>query len=264
MYTIGQVANFLGVSRDTLKYYEEKDLVRPKQDDENGYRKYDHFDIYDVITTNFYRELDIEVKKIQEIRKKISVEGVKFILEEKEQLILEEIKYKQQLLKQIEYVKEDCEKIKQYLGKFVIKEMKPIEVKGEITNITAYDEYDVIQQHTKKTKKAITLTGLRRVITFNDKGMIGDQFIVVRKVEETDLDIKGVVLAHPRCIYTVIENGRYINGGKNIDHEVEESLRKITIEKGYIPLGMTYINLLLTTYEEGLERIFLEIYTPIK
>ncbi|HDR7337861.1 TPA: MerR family transcriptional regulator, partial [Bacillus anthracis] len=39
MYTIGQVAKFLGVSRDTLKFYEEKNLVKPKQDIENGYRK---------------------------------------------------------------------------------------------------------------------------------------------------------------------------------------------------------------------------------
>ena len=31
MYTIGQVAKFLGVSRDTLKFYEEKGLVNPQQ-----------------------------------------------------------------------------------------------------------------------------------------------------------------------------------------------------------------------------------------
>ena len=69
MYTIGQVAKFLGVSRDTLKFYEEKGLVNPKQDDENGYRKYNHFDKYDIITINFYREIDIEIVKIQEIKK---------------------------------------------------------------------------------------------------------------------------------------------------------------------------------------------------
>jgi DNA-binding transcriptional MerR regulator len=40
VYIIGQVAKFLGISRDTLKFYEDKGLVRPKQDEENGYRKY--------------------------------------------------------------------------------------------------------------------------------------------------------------------------------------------------------------------------------
>ena len=31
MYTIGQVAKFLGISRDTIKFYEEKGLVKPQQ-----------------------------------------------------------------------------------------------------------------------------------------------------------------------------------------------------------------------------------------
>ncbi|HGM3488157.1 TPA: MerR family transcriptional regulator [Clostridioides difficile] len=38
MYTIGQVSKFLGISRDTLKFYEDKGLVNPKKNDENGYR----------------------------------------------------------------------------------------------------------------------------------------------------------------------------------------------------------------------------------
>ncbi|WP_258171575.1 hypothetical protein [Paraclostridium sordellii] len=45
---------------------------------------------------------------------------------------------------------------------------------------------------------------------------------------------------------------------------MEASLRKIAIENGYEPLGVVYVNILLTTYEEGLERVFLEIYAPIK
>lgn len=264
MYTIGQVAKFLGVSRDTLKYYEEKGLVKPKQDDENGYRKYNHFDIYDVITTNFYRELDVEIKKIQEIRKSKSVEDIELVLEEKEEKILEEIEYKNLLLKRIKSVKEDCKKIKQYLGKYTIKEMEPLEVKGEITDITAYDEYQIIQKNTVKLKKAVILTGLRRVINFDEKGIIGDKFVVVRKVEDFDRNIEGEVHTHPKCIYTIIENGRWLNGGKNVDNEVGDSLRKIAIENGYELVGLTYINILLTTYEEGLERVFLEIYTPIK
>lgn len=264
MYTIGQVAKFLGVSRDTLKFYEEKGLVNPIQDDENGYRKYNHFDIYDVITVNFYREIDFEIKKIQEIRKSKSVEDIELVLEEKEQKILEEIEYKNLLLKHIKLVKEDCEKIKQHLGEYTIKEMKPLEVKGEITDVTAYDEYKIIQKNANNLKKAVTLTGLRRVIRSDEKGITGDKFIVVRKVEDFDKDMKGEVLIHPKCIYTIIEDGRWSTGGENIDDKVEDSLRKISIKNGYEPVGLVYINILLTTYEEGLERVFLEIYAPIK
>lgn len=37
MYSVGQVVKFLGVSRDTLKFYEDKGLVNPKKNAQNGY-----------------------------------------------------------------------------------------------------------------------------------------------------------------------------------------------------------------------------------
>ncbi|MEY9974678.1 DNA-binding transcriptional MerR regulator [Lysinibacillus sp. RC46] len=264
MYTIGQVANFLGVSRDTLKFYEEKELVKPKQNIENGYRKYNHFDIYDITTVNFYREIDIEIKKIQELRKSKSIDGIQSLLEEKEQEVLLEIEYKKLLLKKIQIVKEDCKKIKQFLGKYIVKEMKPLAIKGEIEHFTAYEEYDTLKKNAESLKKAVTLTSLRRVINFNEEGIIEDKFIIVRKVEDPDGEIDGETLSHPKCIYTIIEDGRWSTGGKNIDQHVEASLRNIALEKGYELLGQVYINLLLTTYEDGLERVFLEIYAPIK
>lgn len=264
MYSVGQVAKFLGVSRDTLKFYEDKGLVNPKKNIENGYREYNQFDIYDITTINFYREIDIEIKKIQEIRTNKSIDDLELLLEEKEQVILDEIEYKKLLLKKVRLIKEDCEKIKQYLGKYTIKEMKPLEVKGEIKNITDYDKYETLRKNTDSLKNTVTLTALRRVISFNEEGMIGDKFVIVREVEESDKNIEGEVFAHPNCIYTIIEDGRYSTDGENIDNKVEASLRKIAIENGYEPLGVVYVNILLTTYEEGLERVFLEIYAPIK
>lgn len=264
MYTIGQVAKFLDVSRDTLKFYEEKGLVKPKQNIENGYRKYNHFDIYDITTVNLYREMDIEIKKIQELRKSKSIEGIKSLLEEKEKEVLKEIEYKKLLLKKLQIVKEDCEKTKQFLGKYVVKEMKPLEVNGEIEHYTAYEEYESLKKNTDSLKKAVTLTSLRRVISFNEEGIIEDKFIIVRKVEDFDKGLEGEILSHPKCIYTVIEDGRWATGGKSIDRNVESSLRKVAIEQGYELLGLVYINILLTTYEDELERIFLEIYAPVK
>lgn len=99
MYTIGQVAKFLGISRDTIKYYEEKELVKPQQNSENGYRTYNQLDIYNLTTVNFYRELDLEIKRIQEVRKGMSIEEIQRLLEEKEQQVLEELAYKKTAVK---------------------------------------------------------------------------------------------------------------------------------------------------------------------
>lgn len=108
--------------------------------------------------------------------------------------------------------------------------MKPLEVKGKITEFTAYDEYEIIQKNTYKLNKAVTLTGLRRVVSFDEEGRMKDKFIAVRKVEDLDKEIEGEVLTHPKCIYTIVEDGRWLNGEKNIDNEVEDSLRKIAKE----------------------------------
>lgn len=111
MYNIGEVSKYLGISRDTLKFYESKGLINPKKNVENGYREYDHFDIYDIITINFYREIDIEIKRIQEIKKNMSIEDLEFLLQEKEQVILDEIEYKKLLLRKVQLIKENCEKL---------------------------------------------------------------------------------------------------------------------------------------------------------
>lgn len=261
MYTIGQVARFLGVTRDTLKYYEEKRLVNPRYE-ENGYRKYHPLDLHDVMTVNFYRALDIEIKKIQEIRQNNSLVDLEQILKEKEANLLEEINYKKRLLQQLQSVQGDMAKIKNHLGKFSIQTMPPLEVKGELSDYTAFDEYDMIRSHSEK--KAVTLESVRRVIHFNEEGITDERFIVVHKLEEIDSISTSDVLTHQKCLYTVIENGRAVDSGENIDQEVGNMLYKIAKEKGYTLEGVAYINILLTTYNEGLERVFLEMYCPIQ
>lgn len=262
MYTIGQVAKFLGVSRDTLKYYEEKGLVKPEHDAHNGYRKYNEYDIQDVITTNFYREIDIEIKKIQEIRQNMSVVDLESILEEKEEQIVEELEYKSLLLKKIRSVKEACNKINNHLGKYTIKEMGPLEVVGNITDYKAYNEYEMLKINTEE--KAVTLKSARRVIYFDQKGMKEDHFVIVREMGDPEHNDNGGILYHPQCMYMVIENGRAVDGGESMDQEVGERLLKIARENGYELAGVTYINILLTIYVDGLERVFLEVYTPLK
>ena len=264
MYTIGQVAKFLGVSRDTLKFYEEKELVKPKQNMENGYRSYNRFDIYDIATVNFYREMDIEIKKIQELRKSKSVEGIKSLLEEKEQEVIEEIEYKKLVLKKLQIIKEDCEKIDQFSGTYTIREMKPLVIKGEIEHIDSYDEYETLKENMVSLKSAVTLTSLRRVIRFNDEGIFEEKVVIVKRAEDAPNEMEGEILSHPKCMYTIIEDGRWSTGGKNIDQNVEANVRKAALENGYELLGLVYINQLLTTYEDGLERVFLEMYVPIK
>lgn len=264
MYTVGQVAEFLGISRDTLKFYEKKDLVRPMKDDENGYRRYSDYDIFDIITINFYRQLDIEIKKIQEIRRNKSVSEIDVILEEKKREIELEIAYKQQLLEKIKRIEKGCADIKKYLGYYTIREMPLLLIKGEISDFLSYEEYDLLKKKDESKRSSITLTDVRRIIYFNEEGVVGNKCVIVEPVREVGLTNKENIIQHNKCIYTIVREGRGNKQEGDISQEVETFLRTIGKEHGYEPLGMVYINILLTTYEQGLECRFLEIYAPIK
>ena len=51
-YYTRDLLNFLGVSRDALRFYEEKGLLNPQKNSENNYRNYDVFDIYNLMIIN--------------------------------------------------------------------------------------------------------------------------------------------------------------------------------------------------------------------
>lgn len=266
MYTVGQVAKFLGISRDTLKFYEEKNLINPKQDEENGYRKYNIIDINEVITVNFYRDIDIEIKKIQEIKKEESLDTIEAILDEKQKKLEEEIEYKKLLLSRIEGIKEDCKSIEESLNKFTIKEMKPIVVTSEIEmKEDAEDTFSEIlnkYDYSTRIKKAVNLSDVSRIVYFNKDTVTKERYIFYEKLEKA-VDEKREIISYPKCIYIVIAVP-IINDGDNIDENMAASIIEIAKELGYETLGIAFVNLLFNGYKDEQNIQYLEIYAPVK
>ena len=51
IYTIGELAKILGVTAETIRYYERKNIIQPVHDENSGYRyytavSYTHLDVY--------------------------------------------------------------------------------------------------------------------------------------------------------------------------------------------------------------------------
>ena len=64
-YTIGEAAKKLQISTRTLRYYDEKDLVRPAYIKENGYRFYSEEQIRQIELILFLKELGFSLKQIK-------------------------------------------------------------------------------------------------------------------------------------------------------------------------------------------------------
>ncbi len=64
-YTVKQVAELSGVSRRTLRYYDQIGLLKPARTGANGYRYYDDASILRLQQILFYRELGFKLKTIK-------------------------------------------------------------------------------------------------------------------------------------------------------------------------------------------------------
>ena len=86
-YKIGEVANILGVSADTIRYYEKAGIVYSKKDPSNGYRYFTPADIYALLDVLFYRSMDIPVEEVRNIMNFYQHRDVKKLLEQKQEQI---------------------------------------------------------------------------------------------------------------------------------------------------------------------------------
>lgn len=67
MYTIKQLADLANVSRRTLRYYDQIDLLKPTAVADNGYRYYDQETVLRLQQIRFYQELDFSLEQIRKI-----------------------------------------------------------------------------------------------------------------------------------------------------------------------------------------------------
>ncbi|WP_420631848.1 MerR family transcriptional regulator [Candidatus Leptofilum sp.] len=67
MYTIKQLADLANVSRRTLRYYDQIDLLKPTAVADNGYRYYNQETVLRLQQIRFYQELDFSLEQIRTI-----------------------------------------------------------------------------------------------------------------------------------------------------------------------------------------------------
>ena len=67
---VGEVEHIVGLSKKSIRYYEENRLLKPKRNSENDYRIYDEEDIRKLKTIKFLRELDVSIRDLKRLQQK--------------------------------------------------------------------------------------------------------------------------------------------------------------------------------------------------
>lgn len=113
----GQLLDILGVSRDALRYYEEKGIVKPNQKQTNNYREYDLYDIYTLMVTDFYKKRNLSINEVKQLQAGSELEELETLLSNKAEDLEAEIRKKEYILRKITETKEFCQDIQTHLNK---------------------------------------------------------------------------------------------------------------------------------------------------
>lgn len=104
-YSIGEVAKMLDISTRTLRFYDEKGLVKPAYTEENGYRFYEKEQIRQIELILFLKELGFALKQIKMlIQDERGSQSLELLLKQQYQENKQKIKELTAKQKQIEHL----------------------------------------------------------------------------------------------------------------------------------------------------------------
>ncbi|PAB58338.1 MerR family transcriptional regulator [Anaeromicrobium sediminis] len=101
-YRMGQVSNFIGISKDTIRHWQKKGLLHIKKDD-NNYNVFTDQDYFKIFKINFFRDLGFSISEIKELLKREDIHDKKDIIDNHIKLLDDEIEkliYQRNVLKE--------------------------------------------------------------------------------------------------------------------------------------------------------------------
>ena len=100
-YTIGEMARMLGVTAETIRYYERKNIIRPIHNEESGYRYYTTWDLHMIIRARCYLGFGFTIEQTADILQKENIGEIDDVLSGQEKALEQQIIYQMNLLKKL-------------------------------------------------------------------------------------------------------------------------------------------------------------------
>lgn len=105
-YRIGEVARMVGVTSDTLRFYEEKGLFEGSARNANGYRLFTDDDVRKLQDMRFYRSLEVPIRDIRKLVESPSPDTLDGILDAREAEIHRSLARERLMLERINAVRQ--------------------------------------------------------------------------------------------------------------------------------------------------------------
>lgn len=267
-YTIGEISKLLGISSQTIRYYEKRHILEPVYLEGSKYRYYTTWDFHVLMRARYYIGLGFSLEEIAQLLSKEKIGTIDKSFEEQEKKIEDEILYKLQLLNQIRKNREALLRYQDSEMKFSFK-MRP-----GIFRINTQKNYSLLED----TKNKIVVNKLSKKASFLFSSAIfpkesiekGDKsFFFGLRIEEKFADFLKIeknemIEYYPPtlCIHTYVQS----SSTKVLSYKLLDGTLKYLNENGFKLAGdiITQIFFMSSSIEKKEHFSWHEVWVPIK
>lgn len=258
-YSTGDLLTYFGITRDTLRYYEEKGLVKPAKNWENNYRGYSIFDIYQLMMIDSYKKRGMTIHQIQKQLKDSSTEDLVNQLQIKKDELEKMIVDAQCMLKRIEGTQGFVKELEHNLNVFSVKSLPRYKVQGEVSDFIAVEEYESVKDVISANHEDL-FSQLLRYVSFDDRNVLSTKLLIVS--ESDDKNSVGEYLDYPKCLYTVVTQS--FDNEVDLDKEMYQ-LSKAYAEAHHLKLkGEAFATIRLVICEKSTVKTYIEVFIPFE
>lgn len=152
-YSIGTMANLLGISAEAIRYYESKNIIRPIRDQETGYRYYNTWDFHMLLRARHYQNYGFSLEEVADLFQSRNLSEVCDRMQAQEDNIEQEIIYQMNLLKRIRQSQTMLQNAVNSVGEYRIEQRPGIYRMNTQKNYTLFKEkkdLDLVSEWTEK------------------------------------------------------------------------------------------------------------------
>ena len=120
-FKIGETARLVGLSPETIRYYEKKQIIRPRKESGSGYRQFDILDVCILSKARAYLHYGFSLEEAQELLCASSTDDILLRLETQERTVEEHIAAEQAKLLSLQRKISDLHDLLANIGKFSIR-----------------------------------------------------------------------------------------------------------------------------------------------
>jgi len=260
VYHTNDLYKNLGLTRETLRYYEEIGLIAPQRNRSSQYREFTFDDVSRLMSIDFYKKRGfspLEIKELMESRTHSNFEYLGKKINEIQNNILKQ----QRIVKRLIETKAFCEYAAQFTQSFLVRELPLYTVLETFDAVSALNDYKDRVLTSMNLQEYDILSNLVRAVAFDDSGYKGSKMCIVKQSPRKEQATAKLYLEYGKCLYTVLEADSHDN---SIMEKMFFSAHEWAAEHKETFKGVVYIFIRFVELRKQTERNFYDVFIPLK